>query len=94
MDASETQALIQPYLDRQLEPALAEALTARLAADVALARLLEAERRFHEFLRRILADVPTPAGLQERIRGKIRGQTRRPGCAAGTRASPRVSCWA
>ena len=73
MDASETQALIQPYLDRQLEPALAEALTARLAADVALARLLEAERRFHEFLRRILADVPVPAGLQERIHGRLSG---------------------
>jgi hypothetical protein len=71
MDASKAQPLIQHYLDRQLESAVAERLTARLASDGALARLLEAERRFHEFLRRILADVPVPAGLHERIQRRL-----------------------
>jgi anti-sigma factor RsiW len=71
MKAKQAEKLISAYLDRQLPPARASRLEAAVRNEADLARRLEAQRRFHSFLRRALANVAVPEGLTGSVRERL-----------------------
>lgn len=73
----EALALCQAYLDGELEAPCVERVEAALRASPELAATFEAQRRFHDLLRKRCADVPLPAHLRDCLRATLDAQAGR-----------------
>ena len=71
MTWAEAALLTAAYLDGELAAHAASRLLRAMERDPALRAWIESQGRFHEFLRRALADVPIPPGFAQRLRKRL-----------------------